>query len=73
VAGPREVYFEIARLGDVMRVTAIDSETGREATATGPAKAQQADLERLALGKLERLLAERGGESSQPERPGRLV
>lgn len=70
MAGRREVYFEIARLGDVMRVSAIDAETGIEAAAIGPAAALQSDLERIALGKLERKLATQNGS---PPRPGRVV
>ncbi|MBI1185970.1 MAG: serine hydroxymethyltransferase [Alphaproteobacteria bacterium] len=71
MAGEREIFFEIARLGDVMRVSAIDGETGLEATAIGPANALQSDLERIALGKLERKLA--SPQNGSPPRPGRVV
>ena len=56
----REVYFEFKAVGSVMRVAAIDAETGIEVTVMGPATAARADLERLALQKLKARLA-RGG------------
>jgi hypothetical protein len=36
----------------VVKVTAIDSQTGTEVSAMGPASSSQADLQRLALQKL---------------------
>jgi len=53
----REVYFEFTPVGGVVKVAAIDSETGIEVTVMGPASAAQADLERLALQKLKARLA----------------
>jgi hypothetical protein len=53
----REVYFEFKAVGSVMRVAAIDAETGIEVTVMGPVSASQADLERLALQKLKARLA----------------
>ncbi|PKR90322.1 serine hydroxymethyltransferase [Pleomorphomonas diazotrophica] len=61
MAGPteeREVYFEFVALGNVVRVSAICSVTGVEVQVLGPAGAARLDLERLALRKLERRLAE---------------
>ena len=63
VPGPagREVYFEFVAIGNVVKVTAIDSVTGIEVSAMGPASASQADLQQLALQKLKaRLQARRG-------------
>lgn len=51
----REVIFEHRRLGAWLRVAAVDTATGVEAVATGPADAP-ALLERLAAAKLDRLL-----------------
>jgi hypothetical protein len=50
--GEREVYFEFTAIGKVVKVTAIDSLTGLEVSALGPASASQADLQQLALQKL---------------------
>jgi hypothetical protein len=50
--GEREVYFEFIAIGNVVKVTAIDSLTGTEVSAMGPASASQADLQQLALQKL---------------------
>lgn len=55
-----EVYFEFTAVGSVMKVAAIDAETGIEVSVMGPASAAQADLERLALQKLKTRLAKRG-------------
>jgi hypothetical protein len=54
---PREVYFEFIAIGSAVKVVAIDALTGIEVSAIGPASAAQADLERLALGKLKARLA----------------
>jgi len=48
----RAVYFEFIALGNAVKVTAIDSLTGIEVSAMGPASAAQADLRQLALQKL---------------------
>jgi hypothetical protein len=54
VPGPagRGVYFEFVAIGNVVKVTAIDSVTGVEVSAMGPVSASQADLQQLALQKL---------------------
>jgi hypothetical protein len=54
----REVIYEHRRFGVWLRVAAVDTATGVEAVATGPADAP-ATVERLAAAKLERLLAAR--------------
>jgi hypothetical protein len=67
----REVIFEIRRLGDIQRVAAIDAASGVEVVIQAPASAPRADVEALALRKLERALA---GEQPAPvSRPGKLV
>ena len=68
----REIFIEIVRYGDTVKVTAIDPDTGLEAVALGPASAARADLERIAVGKLERALEERR-EAPPRNRPGKLV
>ncbi len=48
-----EVYFEFIKVGNAVKVTAIDSVTGIEVSTMGPANAAQSDLKQLALRKLE--------------------
>ena len=60
-SGPRgEVYFEFQALGRQVKVTAIDAGSGVEVVVIGPAQASRADLQQLAMRKLQRRLA---GES----------
>ena len=47
-----DVYFEFVAIGNVVKVTAIDSLTGIEVSAMGPVNAARADLQQLALQKL---------------------
>jgi hypothetical protein len=51
-SGGREVYFEFTVVGRSVKVSAIDGATGLEVSVVGPATASRADLERLALQKL---------------------
>jgi hypothetical protein len=46
------VYFEFTAVGTSVKVAAIDAATGIEVSVVGPARAAQADLQRLALQKL---------------------
>lgn len=70
--GADEVIFEIARVGDVQRVAAIDVATGVEVVIQAPANAALADVRALALKKLEKALS--GDEDAPPpQRPGKLV
>ena len=52
MAEQREVYFEFTAIGNVVKVSAIDSQTGTEVSIMGPVSASQADLQQLALQKL---------------------
>ena len=49
----REIYFEFVAVGRQVKVSAIDAATGTEVSVMGPATASQADLQRLALQKLQ--------------------
>lgn len=51
-----EVYFEYVAIGGSVKVSALDATTGVEVSIVGPTNAARADLERLALRKLERRL-----------------
>jgi len=52
----REVYLEFLTVGESIKVTAIDSVTGREVSIVGPARAPQKELERVAIDKLQYVL-----------------
>jgi hypothetical protein len=52
VAAAGGVYFEFTPIGTSVKVAAIDAATGVEGSIVGPARAAQADLQRLALQKL---------------------
>ena len=52
-----EVFFEFVRVGNSVKVTAIDAETGKEAVIVGMPTLSRYSLEQAALRKLQRLLA----------------
>jgi hypothetical protein len=54
---PNSVLFEFVVLGGSVKVTALDPVSGAEAVVVGPSGAAQADLRRLALRKLQTVLA----------------
>jgi hypothetical protein len=54
-----EIIVEFVAAGGFLRCSAVDVDTGTEATAIGPVSAGEAALERIALGKLKRALAAR--------------
>ena len=53
-----EVYLEMQRNGAYLKVTAVDSQTGEEAFAVGPAS-DPASVKRLAIQKLQTKLSGR--------------
>ncbi len=53
----KEYYIEFYPLGNLMKVSAVDPETGLEAVAMGPLNAAKNDLQKLAVQKLGYLLA----------------
>lgn len=59
----REVYFEFFAVGGSVKVNAIDPASGVEASIVGPSNAAQADLQRLALAKLKRMVQKKAGEA----------
>ena len=70
----RETLLEFIVLGDFAKVSAIDAETGIEVSVIGPATAARHDLERLAVGKLQRrLMGPTGGAGRSRRRPGKFV
>lgn len=78
---PGGVIFERQVLGEWARLAAVDELTGLEVVVIGPAAAPPAELERVALAKLRRRLADGeegpgppGGAGAPPQgRRGRLV
>lgn len=52
----REIIIEVSTQGAHAVVAAVDAATGVEVLAMGPVQAPASDLERLALGKLQRRL-----------------
>ena len=62
----REVLFEMTRIGNSVKVTALDSQTMIEVSIVGPATASPAHLRATALKKLEFVMARRGASA-----PGR--
>ncbi|MPZ11650.1 MAG: hypothetical protein GEU89_15800 [Kiloniellaceae bacterium] len=55
----REIIFEFQRVGGYVKVSAIDTQTSAEVSIVGPPSAGQVQLERLAVRKLEYVLAKR--------------
>lgn len=60
MAAERETLFEFTRVGGAVKVTAVDPETGIEATIVGDPAAGEAALKRLARQKLDYVLAKGG-------------
>jgi hypothetical protein len=60
MAGEREVIFEFLRVGAVVKVTAVDTAFGVEASVVGDPAAGDPALKRLALQKLTYALGRRG-------------
>ena len=53
---PKEIYVEFVVLGNTVKATAIDPETGEEASVIGPANAAQSTMAEAARRKLEYVL-----------------
>ncbi|MEQ9145018.1 MAG: hypothetical protein RLO08_11750 [Parvibaculaceae bacterium] len=64
-AEQRAVYFEFFPVGDSIKVSAVDSETGTEVSITGPVRAPRSELERIALNKL-RYVMKQARDKDQP-------
>jgi hypothetical protein len=59
MAAAGETIFEIIRVGQAVKVTAIDPATGTEAVIVGDPAASEGELKRLARRKLDYVLAKR--------------
>jgi len=63
-----EAYVEFKQVGQAMKVTAVDAETGTEVVIMGPASASQNDLQRVALQKLKAQVNKaKSNDQSDPE------
>lgn len=56
-----EVYFEFTQVGQMMRVAAIDADTGIEVVVIAPVAATRLQMQNLALAKLRRRLEQGKG------------
>jgi uncharacterized protein DUF6898 len=61
MAGEREVIFEFLRVGNAVKVTAVDVASGIETSIVGDPAAGEAALKQLARQKLEYVRAKQGG------------
>ncbi|MDG3441519.1 DUF6898 family protein [Nitrospirillum amazonense] len=59
MAGNDEVYVEYHRIGQIVKATAIDANTGVEVSIQGPANLPQEHLRRVVVAKLRYVLAKR--------------
>ncbi|HEV8027611.1 MAG TPA: hypothetical protein VGP50_09280 [Stellaceae bacterium] len=62
VSSERDVIFEFVQVGGVVKVTALDTASGIEASIVGDPSAGDAALKRLARKKLDYVLAKRGAQ-----------
>ena len=74
----RDIIFEITQIGEAQRVVAVDVASGVEVVIQAPASAARADVQALAMRKLERALERLKGEhetngGATAQRPGKLV
>ncbi|MFA6280439.1 MAG: hypothetical protein WC612_06585 [Bdellovibrionales bacterium] len=60
-----EVLFEYTQIGAIMKVTAVDAQTGTEVVIQGPASMPQSVLQRTALTKLRYVLDKKGKETGR--------
>ena len=63
----KEIYVEFVMLGNVVKATAIDPDTGVEASIVGPASAPRAILAENARKKLEYVKAKRSVGDSRSD------
>ncbi|QQR69681.1 MAG: hypothetical protein IPI58_03240 [Alphaproteobacteria bacterium] len=59
---PGDVLFELTRIGDIVKVTAVDVHTGTEVSLQGPTSAGEILLRQRALQKLRYVMQKRKGD-----------
>jgi len=62
VTNMKEYYLEFYPIGNMMKVSAVDPETGEEAVIVGPINSAKSDLQKLAIQKLEYQLGKKREE-----------
>jgi len=67
----RDVIFEITRIGGVLRIAAVDTQSGVEVVVQAPDSISEADAQALALRKLRHVLQTAREEKSAPALPPR--
>ena len=65
-----DVLIEFHRVGNAIRVVAIDQASGAEVVIIGPAKASREHLSRTAADKLRYVLRAKAREAAPPRKPG---
>ena len=69
-AARKEIYIEYKQVGQAMKVTAVDAETGVEVVIMGPASAAQTHLQKVAVKKLQMQLKKNSEQpDEEPPRP----
>ena len=58
----KEYLLEFHRVGNAVKVSAIDPDTGTEVSIVGTPKASESELTRVAINKLEYVLAKKAAE-----------
>ena len=61
---PGEVILEIQRIGDILRVAAVDVATGTEVVFQAPVSASRASINRLAASKLRYVMRKLYGDAA---------
>jgi hypothetical protein len=68
--GQGEIYFEFVQIGRLMRVAAIDADSGIEVIVVTPVSATKLQMQQVALAKLRKRLAE---VATPPASPGKFA
>jgi len=55
-----EIYIEFRTFGKQVKVNAVDAETGTEVVIVGPVTASQAELQEVAVRKLQHVMSRNG-------------
>ena len=57
ISSPRDIILEYTRVGNVTRVTAVDSQSGTEVVFQAPNYASPSEIQKLAVNKLRYVMA----------------
>jgi hypothetical protein len=62
------IYLEITEIGKALRVAAVDAASGEEVVFQAPSHTPRAEIERLAVAKLNRKLGRPDDDKKRPDR-----